>query len=87
MNIHHLHPWEVSLEEARDIQTHQASHVSLASAIPERPRYVVGTDISPPDADGVAWGVAVVMALPELRVVEVKRAHGKPGFPWARLSG
>ena len=54
----------------------------MANAIPEQPCYVVGTDISPPDASGMAWGAAVVMSLPALDIVEVKRAEGKPGFPY-----
>ena len=66
MDIRQLHPWEVSLEEARDIQSHLASQVSQLDTISERPRYVAGTDISPPDANGVAWGAAVVMSLPDL---------------------
>ena len=82
MNIRRLHSWEVSLEEARDIQTRLAPQVSLANAIPEQPHYVAGTDISPPDSSGLAWGAVVVMSLPDLQVVEVKRAQGKPGFPY-----
>ena len=82
MNIRRLHSWEVSLEEARDIQVRLSLQVSLANAIPEQPRYVVGTDISPPDSSGIAWGAAVVMSLPDLQVVEVKRDQGKPGFPY-----
>lgn len=82
VNIRQLHPWEVSLEEARDIQMRLASEVSFTNTIPERPYYVAGTDISPPDGNGVAWGAAVVMSLPSLQVVEVKRAQGRPGFPY-----
>ena len=82
MDIRRLHSWEVSLEEARDIQARLSLQVSLANTIPEQPRYVVGTDISPPDSSGIAWGAAVVMSLPDLQIVEVKRAQGKPGFPY-----
>ncbi len=39
-------------------------------------------DISPPDGQGVVRAAAVVMSLPELKVVEVKSAHGKLGFPY-----
>ena len=53
MNVRQLHPWKVSLEEARDIQERLASQVSLANGIPERPQYVAGTDISPPDTSGL----------------------------------
>ena len=82
MDIRRLHPWEVFLEEARDIQSRLASQVSQFDTISEQSRYVAGTDISPPDSNGVAWGVVVVMSLPDLRIVEVKRAQGRPGFPY-----
>lgn len=72
----------MSVEEARAIQVTLAAQVSRANAISEHPRYVVGTDISPPDASGVARGAAVVMRLPELQVVEVKCVQGRPGFPY-----
>ena len=70
------------MEEARAIQVRLAGQVSCVNAIPEHPQYVVGTDISPPDARGVACGAAVVMSLPDLQVIEVKCVQGKPGFPY-----
>lgn len=70
------------MEEARATQVRLAAQVSLSNGIPERPQYAVGTDISPPDDRGVARGAAVVMRLPDLRVVEVKCVEGKPGFPY-----
>ena len=39
-------------------------------------------DISPPDGQGVVRAAVVVMSLPDLAVVEVKSAQGKPGFPY-----
>ena len=70
------------MEEARAIQVRLADKVSSVNSIPDQPRYVVGTDISPPDAQGVARGAAVVMCLPDLEVVEVKCAEGTPKFPY-----
>ncbi len=77
-----LHSWNVSAREAQDIQVRLAAQVSSYNGIPERPRYVAGMDISPPDAEGIVRAAAVVMSLPELKVVEVKSAQGKPGFPY-----
>ena len=77
-----LHPWDVPVEEARAIQMSLAGRISRANAIPDNAQYVVGTDISPPNAEGVARGAAVVMTLPELRVVEVRCIEGMPGFPY-----
>lgn len=77
-----LHPWNVSVEEARDIQVRLASQVSFSDAVPEQPEYVVGTDISGPDDQGMVCAAAVVLRLPSLQVVEVKRIQGVPGFPY-----
>ena len=77
-----IHPWNVTVWEARAIQVRMASKVSKSNAIPENARYVVGTDISPPDASGIARGAAVVMSLPELQIVEVKCVVDRPGFPY-----
>ncbi|MBI4201175.1 MAG: deoxyribonuclease V [Chloroflexi bacterium] len=77
-----IHPWNVSVEEAKAIQARLASQVSRSNGISGQPRYVVGTDISGPDADGLVRSAAVVMRLPDLSVLEVKCAYGKPGFPY-----
>ena len=70
------------MEEAQAIQVRLAAQVSRFNGVPEQPQYVVGTDISPPDARGVSRGAAVVMRLPDLQVVEVKSVEAKPGFPY-----
>ncbi|MEE8442596.1 MAG: hypothetical protein V3S37_02505, partial [Dehalococcoidia bacterium] len=68
------------METARATQVRLAAQVSRSNGIPERPQYVVGTDISSPDVRGVARGAAVVMRVADLTVVEVKCVEGKPGF-------
>ncbi len=77
-----IHPWDVTIEEATAIQLSLAGQVSHSNGISEEARYVVGTDISPPGDDGMAYAAAVVMRLPDLQVVEVKRSRGRPGFPY-----
>jgi deoxyinosine 3'endonuclease (endonuclease V) len=65
-----------------DIQLNLAGQVSYTNGTSEEVHYVVGTDISPSDDDGMAYGGAVVMGLPDLHVVEVKRSRGRLGFPY-----
>ena len=77
-----MHPWNVDTQEAINIQKDLASRVSVEDELKGPPHYVAGVDISPPDAHGVAVGAVVLLELPELRVVEVKVYHGKPGFPY-----
>ena len=82
LNILQLHPWDVSLQEASAIQSDLASRVSRTSTVPERPRFIAGMDLSPPDSDGVTRGAVVVMSISDLEVVEVKRSEGVPPFPY-----
>jgi deoxyinosine 3'endonuclease (endonuclease V) len=56
-----IHPWNITTEEATAIQLRLAGQVSRTNGISEEARYVVGTDISPPDDDDMAYGAAVVM--------------------------
>lgn len=77
-----LHPWDVGTQEAMEIQRSLASRVSAEDGWEGPPRYVVGVDISPPDAFGVAVAAAVLLELPELQIVEVKVFRGKLGFPY-----
>ena len=82
MNILQLHPWNVSLAEAAAIQCDLASRVSRTNTVPEKPRFIAGMDLSPPDSDGVTRGAVVVMSIPDLEVVEVKCSEGVPPFPY-----
>ncbi|MBI4203184.1 MAG: deoxyribonuclease V [Chloroflexi bacterium] len=82
MNIRQLHAWDVSPQEAVDIQRRLAAQVSLDSSLPAMVRYVAGADLSPPDGAGLVQCGLVVVEHPSLKVVEVQRARGKPGFPY-----
>ncbi|MBI4200634.1 MAG: deoxyribonuclease V [Chloroflexi bacterium] len=82
MKVLRLHPWQLSVEEAQALQRRLARQVSRDSPLAQPPRYVAGTDLSPPDGNGRVRGAAVVLSFPELRVAEVRTAEGKPGFPY-----
>ncbi|MBI4282143.1 MAG: deoxyribonuclease V [Chloroflexi bacterium] len=77
-----LHPWNVSTQQAVEIQRSLASRVSAEDGLVGPPRYVAGVDISPPDAHGIAVGAAVLLELPQLQIVEVQVFQGNPGFPY-----
>ena len=72
----------MSEDEALAIQQRLARQVSRSNAIPEQPRLAAGVDVSPPDPSGRAVGVVVLLSLPNLEVVEVRRATGKVEFPY-----
>ncbi|MCE2465686.1 MAG: deoxyribonuclease V [Dehalococcoidia bacterium] len=82
MKLHHLHPWDISTSQARELQKELAGSVSTVPALPDKVRYLAGLDISPADASGVVRGAAVVLEYPSLEPVEVKTAGGKPPFPY-----
>jgi deoxyribonuclease V len=79
--VHALHEWKVSVAQAREIQLGLARRVSTESKVVD-PRLIAGIDISAPDAQGLARGAVVVLRYPELRVVEVKEAQSRIGFPY-----
>ncbi|MBI4233954.1 MAG: deoxyribonuclease V [Chloroflexi bacterium] len=82
MELHNLHPWPTSTEEARALQRTLAAQVVRQNYAPESPRFVAGVDISPEDSHGMAQGAVVLLAFPELTPVEVRVAQGKPTLPY-----
>ena len=81
MKAHHLHSWQVSTEQAFDIQRELAARVSRISEIDE-PRFIAGADISASRAQNMATSAVVVMDYPALTLVEVKTVDEKLAFPY-----
>ncbi len=81
MKVEGLHSWQVSVEQALDIQRKLAAQVSRSGGV-ATPHFVAGLDISAPKTDGTATGAAVMIQYPELRLAEAKTAHGKLDFPY-----
>ncbi len=81
MELQRLHSWQVSVKQAFNIQRRLAVQVVRDSGVATS-HFIAGVDISAPKTDGVATGAAVVIQYPELRLVEVKTAHGKLDFPY-----
>jgi deoxyribonuclease V len=68
--------------EARELQRTLAPRVSCQSALPGDVRYIAGTDISSPGADGRVRAAVVILEYPALRVEEVSLAEALPGMPY-----
>ena len=81
MRVRQYHNWQVTVSQAQEIQRSLASQLSLKNEV-SRPRFIAGVDISHPDSKGIARGAVVVLAYPELTIVEVQIAEGKPAFPY-----
>jgi deoxyribonuclease V len=77
--LHHEHPWQVSVEEAIAIQRKLAALVQQRP-LPAPPQTVAGVDMSVRE-DRVQAAV-VVLALPELTVVDQARWEGPVVFPY-----
>ena len=81
MKVERLHSWQVSINEAMDIQMRLADQVSRKSEV-MAPRYIAGLDISINKGEGIATGAVVVLNYPELKLVERKIVTGKIDFPY-----
>ena len=82
MKVRSLHPWDVSVQEAKGLQRDLAPLVSHDNPLPLTVYCVAGLDISPPDADGIVHAAAIVLSYPALELEEVRIAEGRPGLPY-----
>lgn len=80
MKVKQLHDWDVSPEQAREIQRQLAAKVSRVSHLAS-PKLIAGTDLSG-ERQGEARGAVVVLRYPELSTAEVRVARGKLAFPY-----
>jgi deoxyribonuclease V len=81
VKIQQLHGWQISIAQAKQIQTELASQVSRKSET-IKPRFIAGVDISAPDTRGIARAAAVILNYPELEVIKVETAEDKLSFPY-----
>jgi deoxyribonuclease V len=81
VKIQQLHGWEISIAQAKQIQSELANQVSRKSEL-IKPSFIAGVDISAPDSRGIARAAAVILNYPELEVIEVETAEDKPNFPY-----
>ncbi|MBM2831846.1 MAG: Deoxyribonuclease [Dehalococcoidia bacterium] len=68
------------MQHARDIQRHLAGRVIGRNEL-GAPVLIAGVDISG-ERDGVAVAAVVVLRHPQMELVEVQVAEGRPGFPY-----
>lgn len=82
MTIRHLHPWNLSPQEAMDIQR------KLASMVREEPldlagvKLVAGVDVSFSRGEKTGYAAVVVMEYPSFRIEEVSGVKGPLGMPY-----
>ncbi|MCH9036203.1 MAG: endonuclease V [Chloroflexi bacterium] len=81
MKSRNLHTWDLSIDQAKELQRDLAFRVSVVSE-DLNPRYVAGVDISAPDASGVARGAAVVLSYPGLVIADYFVTRARVSFPY-----
>jgi len=81
MKVNHLHRWNLTTTQAREVQLELASRVSRTNEVVS-PRFIAGVDISVDRARGVARGAVVVLSYPNLKVVETRVVEGRVDFPY-----
>lgn len=84
MKVRALHPWRVTIAEARAIQETLRGRVvtTLSPDLRLPPRTVAGIDVSCPRGDGVALAGVIVMSLPRMEVIERRAAAAPLSFPY-----
>jgi len=81
VKVYKLHDWEVSLEQAREVQLGLARRVVTKNE-GINPRLIAGVDISSPGSQSMARGAVVVLSYPELDVVEIRTTENKLSLPY-----
>jgi deoxyribonuclease V len=85
VKIRHLHEWDLTPEEAKDLQNELVHELDLTPHVQLEPgNLVLGVDNSYLEtaAATTAFAAAVVMTWPELEVVEVRTAEMPVTFPY-----
>ena len=81
MQINHLHGWQVTPGQARDIQKEIAALVSRNGDI-KTPHLIAGADISCSRFQNRARAAVVVLDFPEMNLVDLVTVEGPVGFPY-----
>ena len=81
MSVQALHRWDVSSEEAVEIQTRLRAQVDLRSE-PQRIETVAGVDVSYDKGSDILFAAIVVLQFPELQLIASASATATVPFPY-----
>ncbi|MEW6367946.1 MAG: deoxyribonuclease V [Acidobacteriota bacterium] len=82
VRIRRLHAWDVSVEEAVDIQNRLAKRLEQATLLRGKLRTVAGADISYDRRSDRIWAALVVFSHPSLEIVERRVSTCRVRFPY-----
>jgi deoxyribonuclease V len=81
MKIKRFHPWDVSYQEAVEIQERLRPLLTLRG-LPRRIRHIAGADVSFSKGSDLVWAGVVVLGYPGLERIEEQWMRGRSGFPY-----
>jgi deoxyribonuclease V len=81
MKTRKLHEWDLTYGEARELQQRLASRVRF-TAVKNEPRVVAGLDCAFSKDERTVFAVAVVIRLPDFKVIETTTAARNIDFPY-----
>jgi deoxyribonuclease V len=81
MKAQYLHEWQMTPDQAKQIQRDLAAMVSRRNEVGDV-FLVAGVDISAPNSEGFARAAVAVLAYPELKLTEAKVIEQQVTFPY-----
>jgi deoxyribonuclease V len=81
MRIHPLHSWDVTLEEATELQRELAAKVDVRPPL-KQCHLIAGADISYNKFSPTMYAAVVVLRMDDLSIVEVRGAVSETSFPY-----
>ena len=81
MRYHELHPWHVSVTEARRIQKGLRRHIQVGTYVRDM-RYIAGADIAVAPATSTVYAGVVVLDYVTLAIVERQSLVSTTDFPY-----
>ena len=82
VRIRQLHAWDVTVEEAVEIQNRLAKRLALVTPLRGKIRTVAGADISYDRRSDRIWAALVVFSHPSLAIVEQRVSTSRVRFPY-----
>lgn len=80
--LNHPHPWDLTIKQAKEIQTHLASQVSLVDDYSKKLRHVAGIDVGFEEAGKITRAAIVVLDYKSLELVDSTIVKIKTTFPY-----
>jgi deoxyribonuclease V len=81
MEVVQLHRWNITPQEAKDIQRELSRFVTLVPC-PKKISYVAGADVAYKSGTNMGWAAIAVFSFPSLELVEARCIKSRVTFPY-----